>query len=287
MLRHDPSNVLIYNTDLATNPQFFNGSFNTMELDFDPLINGFSFFKWTVVPKWVITAFPGFKDMTEKNFLEGFSISDIELETEAITWGFSGNEYNVAKTIKKGNTEFNIKHREFSGSPIRNAYQFWISGMRDPEIGIATYCRVANCDYAAKNHTGEIVYMVTRPDANNVDRNNLEFACYWTAVFPTKIQLNQFAFTHGDHSLSEYEQSFKGCFHMSNKIDTFAKTVLREKVYGFVEMGEFDPTDTTLGKKENIASEFNSGTLVGDLSSSHSTDIDKSQGGNASQFATV
>lgn len=248
MLRHDPQSVLVFDTNKFGADNFFNGSYNTMNLDFDPLISGYSFFKWTVLPKWVLTAFPAFADMTEKNFLEGFSINDIELETGNITWGFAQNEYNVATSSKKGNTDFSIKHREFSGSPIRNAYQYWISGIRDPETGVATYCKIAGTDYAAKNHTGEIIYIVTRPDANNVDRNNIEYSCYYTAVLPTKIQLSQFNFSHGDHSLTEYEQSFKACFHMSSKVDAFAKQVLKTQTYGIMELNEFDPLNPNNGK---------------------------------------
>lgn len=243
MLKHDANSVLVFNDELANQANFFTGSYNTLKLDFDPLIGGYSFFKWISLPQWVTKTFPGFRAMTEKNFLEGFSINDIELETTSITHGFAANEYNVATTIKKGNTDFNIKHREFSGSPIRNAYQFWITGIRDPESGIATYCKTFGTDYAAKNHTGEVCYIETRPDANNVDTNNIEYSCYYSAVLPTKIQLSQFSFSHGSHDAVEYDQSFKGVFHMGKHVDQFAKTVLASKVYGITEMNDFDPLD--------------------------------------------
>ena len=278
MLRHDHNSVIVFDSSIAQNSNFFNGSYNTLQLDFDPLINGYSFFKWIVVPKWVVSAYPGFADLTEKNFKEGFSLSDIELETFAVTHGFNANEYNVAGGIKKNNTDFSIKHQEFSGSPMRNMYQYWVSGIRDPETGIATYARVHNTDYAAKNHTGEIIYIVTRPDANNVDKNNIEFSCYYTAVFPTKIQLSQFSHAIGTHSEAEYEQAFKGCFHMSSKVDAFAKTVLAERVYGFMEMNEFDPQAPTQGKELisdaplNPFAEEQSGV----------TEISHDQGGSAS-----
>ena len=256
MLRHDVNSVIVFdNANIATSNYFFNGSFNTLQLDFDPLINGYSFFKWTRVPKWIETAFPGFRDMTEKNFKEGFSISDIELETLTMTHGFNANEYNYASGIKKNNTDFNIKHQEFSGSPIRNMYQYWITGIRDPEIGIATYAKAVGTDYSAKNHTGEIIYIVTRPDANNVDKNNIEFSCYYSAVIPTKIQLSQFSHAIGSHNEAEYDQSFKGCFHMSASVDAFAKQVLAEHVYGFKEFNEFDPTKPTDGR-DNLKSEM-------------------------------
>jgi len=283
MLRHDSNNVIIFNTDTANNNHFFNGSYNTMNLDFDPLISGYSFFKWVVVPQWVTSAFPGFQAMTEKNFLGGFSLADMELQMSEVTHGFAANQYNIASTMNKGNTEFAINHREFSGSPIRNMYQYWITGIRDPETGIATYPRVHSTDYAAKNHTGEIVYIVTRPDANNVGRNNIEFACYYTAVMPTKIMLSQFAFTHGTHDAVEYEQNFRGVFHMGAKVDAFAKSVLDEKVYGFMELGEFDPTAPNTGK-DNMTNDFISDSKVGETGGYGTSEIDRSLGGSAQNF---
>lgn len=274
MLRHDSNSILVFNADVAKNNYFFNGSFNTQQLDFDPLINGYSFFHWTKLPKWVETAYPGFKALTEKNFKEGFSISDIELETIAVTHGFNANEYNFASGIKKNNTDFSIKHQEFSGSPIRNGYQYWITGIRDPEVGIATYAKAAGIEYMAKNHTGEIIYIVTRPDANNVDVNNIEFACYYTAVIPTKIQLSQFSHAIGTHSETEYEQSFKGCFHMSSKVDAYAKTILADEVYGFKEMNDFDPENPTDDTFENLSSVTNNEFSKVGTPASHSPNFD-------------
>lgn len=258
-----PSGDILYfaGDAIANKSSFFNGSYNTLELDFDPLVNGYSFFKWMALPKWINDTFPDFRNMTEKNFLSGFSLSDIELENTSITHGFAANEYNIATNIKKGNTDFSITHREFSGSPIRTMYSFWVSGIRDPETGIATYPRLFKTDYAAKNHTGEIIYIVTRPDANNIEREVIEYACYYTAVFPKKIQLSQFAFTHGEHSATEYEQTFNAVFHQSHKVDELAKEVLKEKVYGFMEMNEFDPTAPDNGKSNNAADFFDEAAL--------------------------
>jgi len=255
MLRHDSNSVLVFHNPTATNQNFFNGNYNTIDLDFDPLVTGYAFFKWTRLPSWINSAFGNgnFAAMTEKNFLGGFSLADIELETTTIQAGFSGNEYNVATNSKKNNTDFSIKHREFSGSPIRNMYQFWITGIRDPETGIATYPKTYGIDYAAKNHTGEIIYIVTRPDANNVGMNNIEFACYFTAVMPTKIMLSQFAYDTASHDAVEYEQSFKGCFHMGKKVDALAQKKLREVQYGMLELGDWDPSVREGNKVTNLA----------------------------------
>jgi len=236
--------INVFKTDIAANKNFFTGSLDLQTLDFDPLVTGYAFIKWVTLPSWVTKVYPQFAALTEKNFKEFGGLSDIELQTFGVTHGFNANEFHVAGGIQKQNTEFTLKHQEFSGSPMKNMYQYWISGIRDPETGIATYPKIHGMDYATANHTGELIYIVTRPDANNVDKNNIEFAAYYTAVMPKAIRLSHFNHTIGTHDQVEYDQSFSGDFHMSAKVDEFAKKVLKERVqFGFAEMGEFDPVN--------------------------------------------
>jgi hypothetical protein len=239
-------NINVYNASIAANPNFFKGTDNLLELNFDPLITGYAFILWTKLPSWVTTEFPGFKALTEKNFKAFSGLSDMELSTAAHQYGFSANEYHVAQGLQKQNTDFTLRHAEYSGSPIKNMYQLWVSGIRDPETGIATYPKVYGLDYAAKNHTGEILYIMTRPDANNTDKKNIEFAAYYTNVFPTKIPLSHLNYEIGSHEPQNLEISFKGSMHIGPKVDAFAKSKLNE-VYAFRTLDEFDPTNSSAG----------------------------------------
>jgi len=241
MIKPDGRSIASYDPSRADAKGFFQGAFNTKALDFDPLINGYAVFQWIKVPKWVESTFKSFKILTQKNFKELSGLSNIELQTIGVTNGFSANEYHVANTIQKQNQNFTIKHQEFSGSPIKNMYQFWITGIRDPQTGIATYPAIFGIDYAAKNHTGEILYINTRPDMNNVDKHNIEFSCFWSAVMPKVIKLEQFNFSLNTHDQVEYDQQFTGDFYMGSKVDAYAKTKLAQHVHGFIELGEFDP----------------------------------------------
>lgn len=247
--------VYKYDNTLANNKSFFTGHMNLQRLEFDPFIGGYAFIYWVKLPKWVTMKYPGFKDMTQKNFKSFDGISDIDLQAEDYTHTFNSNGYGVASTIQKNNTDFTIKHQEFSGSPIRNMYQFWVSGIRDPRTDIATYPRMFGCDYAAKNHTGELLYIVTRPDANNVKDesiNNIEFAAYYTNVFPTKIPLGHLNYSQGDHSLAEIDIPFRGTMNISAKVDDFAKKTLKN-LYSFVAEGMFDPDDSDDTYGETLA----------------------------------
>lgn len=237
------SDIRVFDNSLASNNSFFTGGLNLQKLEFDPLITGYAFIIWTKIPFWMNSKYPGFKAMTQKNFKSLDGIGDMELQTSAYLYGFSNNEYHVNAGITKQNTEFTLKHQEYSGNPIKNMYQYWVSGIADPETGIASYPVMYGVDYAAKNHTGCLMYIVTRPDANNVKMKNIEFAAYWTNVIPTKIPLGHLNYTQGTHDLVEIDMPMKGTMHIGPKVDTYAKELLSNGAYTFVTEDMFDPTN--------------------------------------------
>lgn len=234
------SDLRVYDNNLAMNNSYFTGALNLQKLEFDPLITGYAFIIWTKIPVWVNSKFPGFMAMTQKNFKSFDGISDIELQTAAYNYGFANNEYNVAVGITKGNTEFTLKHQEYSGSPIKNSYTWWVSGIFDPETGMSPYAKYFGLDFAAKNHTGSIMYINTRPDVNNVERANIEFSAYYTNVFPTKLPIGHFNYSQDAHDLVEIEQPFKGTMHIGPKVDAYAKMLLNSS-YTIVTEDMFDP----------------------------------------------
>lgn len=236
------SDIRVYDNSLASSNSFFTGGLNLQKLEFDPLVTGWAFIIWTKIPFWVEDKFPGFKAMTQKNFKSFDGLSDMELQTAAYTYGFSANEYYVNAGITKQNTDFTLTHQEYSGNPIKNMYQFWVSGIADPETDIATYPKMYGVDYAAKNHTGSLMYIVTRPDANNVSMKNIEFCAYYTNVLPTKIPIGHFNYTQGTHDLVEIQQSFKGTVHIGPKVEAYGVEILK-KAYTFVTEDMFDPSN--------------------------------------------
>src|SRR5690606_28019182 len=183
--------IRVFDTNIATRGNFFNGVFNTRRdfLEWDPLVTGFAFIVWTKLPPWLVSEYRGFQAMTEKNFKALGGLSDMDLGTVAHNNGFANNEFHIPGNLTKQNVEITATHQELSGSPIKNMYQFWVTGIRDPETGIATYPKLYGLEYSSKNHTAELMYIVTRPDANNIEGNNIEFAAYWTGVFPKRIPL--------------------------------------------------------------------------------------------------
>lgn len=240
------SHVAVYDTELAKKAYFFTGGMNLQQLDFDPFVSGYAIIIWKKVPSWVTSEFPGFSAMTQKNFKSFDGLSDMELQTGQYEHSFNGNQYDFATTIQKNNTEFTIKHQEFSGSPIKNMYQHWVTGIRDPRTDIAQYPKRYGLDYCAKNHTGELLYIVTRPDINNVGKNNIEFAAYYTNVMPTKVPFSHLNFNLNEHNPAEIDITFKGTLNIGKKVDDFAAAELA-KHFAFITEGNIDPSDTGWG----------------------------------------
>lgn len=246
-----PGNINVFDSTVAqTNNSFYNGTFNFKQIDHDPLVTGYAVIVWDKIPEWVNEAYPGFKQFTQKNFLGLSGLEDFQLETQEYNYGFNNNAYHTATGITKNNAEFTLTHKELSGSPIKNMYQHWVTNIFDPETGISPYGVKYGYDFAAKNHTGSLMYIVLRPDVNNYTRKNIEFAAYYTNVFPKKVPLSHFEYQQGTRDHVQIEIPFSGVLHLSAQVDNYARTLL-EKSYSYTTMGMFDPTQLNQGA-ENI-----------------------------------
>ena len=223
--------------DFSTD-NLFTGVWNLNENNierFDPFIGGQAAIYWTRLPQFFTTdATKNFRSLTTRNFKSFSGIGDITLDTDQISHGFTGNELPVATTIKKENTSFTLKHYELAGSPIRELYQYWVTGIRDPETGIATYhgqLKEGGLTYSMKNHTGELIYVVTDPSFALGGASGIEFAAYYTNVFPTKIPQDHLNYSSGDHGLVEVDIEFRGCFHQSSDINSLAAQIMKSSAY--------------------------------------------------------
>jgi hypothetical protein len=236
---------LTNHTVTPSQESFFNGHVHHGANMKDPYVSGYAFIKWIKVPDW-IGADNGaeFKQLTERNFKAFSGLSDIQLDTGAITAGFTNNELSFAKGTMQKAEGFTLKYQEQSGAPITKYYNEWTSGIRDPKTGIATYPKKHNVPYHSNNHTGILLYVVTRPDADNfgvgADKSNIEFACLFTHVMPTKIFLQHFNYESGSHEFAENEQEFKGYMNFGQAVEAFAAAQMStSKVYKFYNENDF------------------------------------------------
>jgi hypothetical protein len=199
---------------------FLGGGLETDKQLLDPFVTGFALYKWIVFPKWVAenTQFTTVDNCTtylEKTFREFSGISSFEISTGATQAGFTNREHMYI-TGSQLNQGFNMKFKEFSGSPTGQIFTTWATGIRDPRTGVATYPRLANVPYSAANHTGKLIYMVLKPSAGTattIDPDMIEFATYITNIVPLKAPFDHFNYTAGSNDIPEIDMPFTGDFH--------------------------------------------------------------------------
>ena len=226
------------NTEVAKSPEFFTGTYNAKEIPVDPFVSGYAFIKWVRIPPWVTERFPGFQEITEKNFRTFTGLDDLEVTALSVQGGFTASEVNFAGSITKPDG-FTMSHNEFSGLPITRSYTYWVSSIRDPETGVATYPANHGLEYSARNHTGELFYIVTRPDANNRDNTAIiEFAAYYTNVLPTRMPMSFLNYTAGTNEAAPIEMSFFAQRHTGQIIEEHAQGLL-SSLYDFQTAGDF------------------------------------------------
>lgn len=243
----------------------FGGSFNTFNTDtyfpgnqnskaagqIDPHISGYSLVFWTKLPDWVCRPFGGnanVKALLQRNFQGLDGINSITIETATTMSGFAQHEMQWVTAAGKKAVGFNTKHKEYSGGPMNLLFEHWISKVRDPDTGIATYPAEYGIEYATRNHTGECLYIQFRPDVTNVtDKgSNIEKAFYFTNVMPTIIPKDHFNYDPGSKNITEISQTWLACHHDGPKVMELAATTAKSGLgVNFVIAAEWNPTDVT------------------------------------------
>jgi hypothetical protein len=204
----------------------------------DPKITGYAVVMWLKLPPWFDKSVPWFNEAFQKNVLSFAGLSDVALEkAEVNQGGFTGETYQIVTGVKRGNKEFTVGYKEYARDPMNKAYGFWARMIRCPYKGTALYPHV-NFDgerypYTEANHTGVALYATLRPDAYNLDSDEIletsvQNAYIWTHVTPnTMMKLDSENYTGGTHDQVDSEQQFTGVFHEGPHITKFAIQALR------------------------------------------------------------
>lgn len=257
----------IINNDLevikGANSTFFTGVDDLINLNFDPIVTGYSFIYWVQLPSWFEKDpdLKYFKQMTQKNFRSFQGITEITMTTVEAQTGFNANEYDVAAGITKGNTDFTIGHKEYSGAVMRKLYQKWISYIRDPRTGIAIYPKMFGVEYGARNHTGQLLYVVVRPDVTNTDKNIVEFAAFYSNVMPTSIPIGEMNFELGQQDSPTLTINYKGFVEIGPDVEAYAKKILKEQILKVTDGGDGIPFVDSFGSNTDTTSLLNAGIL--------------------------
>lgn len=243
---------------------FFTGVDDTINLPFDPIATGYAFIWWVELPSWFDQDpdLKYFKTYSQKNFKSFQGIGDIELTTAQAQTGFANREYDVITGVTNQNTDFTIGMKEFSGSPSRKMVQKWIEYIRDSRTGIATYPKTFNTEYGARNHTGQLLYMMVRPDVTNVGHSRIEYAAFYSNVFPTNVPLSTlYNYTQGEQDSPTIDIQFKGFVSNGPQVDAYAQKVLDEQIMNVAEDGEGIPFLDSYGTNTDVTSILNNGKL--------------------------
>jgi len=215
------------------NGSFFTGVEDQINLYLDPIVTGYAFIYWVNTPSWFDQDpdLKNFKALTQRNFRSFNGVSAIELQTGTTNTGFANHEINFATGIQRQNTDFQIGHKEYSGSPMTKMYQKWISMIRDPRTGIALYPKLYGVEYGARNHSAQLLYIMTRPDVTNTSKNIVEYAAFYSNVIPTNVPLDTlYNFEIGNQDSPQIEISFRGFPEIGPNVNEFAQKVLNEKI---------------------------------------------------------
>lgn len=204
------------------------------DVELDPFVSGYAFIYWVRLPSWFEkdADLKYFKVLTQKTMRSVQGIADTELQETGQQSGFAGNESSVVTGIQRGNTDFTIGFKEFSGTPITKMFNKWISYLRDKNTGISIYPKVFDCEYSARNHTAVMLYVVVRPDVTNVTHNNIEKAFLYTNVFPLNIP-NSTLFNYelgSQESPTSVDINFKGVPLEGKAVDDYAAKILKEQI---------------------------------------------------------
>lgn len=211
---------------------------------FDPMVSGYATFFWTKLPPFMMVGnrklTERFRNLTEKGHTSFSGIQDMSITTDDMVGGIAGNGFKLATNMKDDFDGFQMKVYELQGSPVREAIEYWLTGVRDPKSGYATYHGLVDTidgGYCAKNHTGELLYVVTDPSGSS---KGIEYACLITNIMPTKVPRDHLNLNHGDHNLVQFDLDFTGEKYESAAISQKAKILFekRRKIERYID---FDP----------------------------------------------
>lgn len=224
---HDMSNI----TDYA----LFLGGLNVTRdslLQYDPLKTGFGRIFMIRKPIFVDNKIPDkmtkFKHVLEYANTGVSGNTDITLQTNDLTGGYTGKTMQIPNIARDEANELTIKTYEFSGSLMREVIQYWINGMADLQSGFSHYYCTGdpsdpnyNLPICQANQTAEFIYVTTDQSGKNV-----EYAALFANCFPTSVKLSHFDYDAGQHDLVPMDITFSCCRYMSPQINEKAKQLL-------------------------------------------------------------
>ena len=197
----------------------------------DPLRTNFVRIFITKLPKFMevmdMAACKRFKHLIEMGFVGIDGIQNTTMETEEVTGGYAGNRFKIPGVVKDETDSVTIKVYEFSGSPIREFIDTWMTGISDPLTGLSHYHGYISetCRFKASNHTMEMFYVATDPTGRE---DGIEYACLFANMMPTEVKKDHFNFEPGTHPAVQIDVPFTATRYESPQINEIAAALLKK-----------------------------------------------------------
>lgn len=195
----------------------------------DPLRTNFVRIFITRLPRFMtkmdMDACKRFKHLCEMGFVGIDGIQNTTMDTEEVTGGYAGNRFKIPGVVKDDTDSVTIKLYEFSGSPIREFIDTWMTGISDPLTGLSHYHGYISdtCTFKASNHTMEMFYVATDPTGRE---DGIEYACMFANMMPTEVKKDHFNFEPGSHPAVQIDVPFTANRYESPQINEIAKALL-------------------------------------------------------------
>ena len=196
---------------------------------FDPLREGFSRIFLMRMPRFMeerdMEMTRRFKHLVEFGFTRIDGIQDMNMDTEDVTGGYVGAKFQIPNIVRDETDGITIQVYEFTGSPVREFMDTWMTGISDPLTGLAHYHGTMSEEipYRASNHTMEAIYVATDPTGNDP-----EYACMFANMMPKSVKKAQFNFSSGSHPAVQMDLEFTATKYESPQINEVANALLQK-----------------------------------------------------------
>ena len=172
-----------------------------------------------------IAAAKRFKHLIELGFTGIDGIADTTMETEELTGGYAGNKFQIPNVVKDETDSLTIKTYEFSGSPIREFIDTWMTGISDPLTGLSHYHGQISpeCQFKASNHVMECIIVNTDPTGMDI-----EYCAMFSNLMPKKVAKSHFNFEPGSHAAVSLDLEFTATRYESPQINEIGSALLNK-----------------------------------------------------------
>ncbi len=151
----------------------------------DPYVSGYHFIWFRDIPKEVVDQFSDIKKVLAGSCLSVTPPGGTLNKTEFT--GLGGVKYSVPTNIDYG-TSITVKFLEYSGLIILRFLHSWVKLIRDYRTGASNL----EGKYSKPAYAGSMYYWTTKPDATFKDAENIEYAAFYTGMFPMKDPQDMF-----------------------------------------------------------------------------------------------